>query len=74
MSERQEGVVKFFNDKKGFGFITPNGGGRDVFVHISSVQRSGLEGLVEGDRVSFETEPSRKEGKGDVAVKLKVLG
>jgi cold shock protein len=48
------GTVKFFNTQKGFGFITPTDGSRDVFVHISAVQRAGLDTLVEGQRVSYE--------------------
>jgi cold shock protein len=49
-----KGMVKFFNTQKGFGFITPDDGGPDVFVHISEVQRSGMDGLAEGDIVTFE--------------------
>jgi CspA family cold shock protein len=63
------GVVKFFNKTKGFGFITPDTGGKDVFVHVTAVERSGLSGLDEGMRVSFETEPD-KHGKGPKAVNL----
>jgi CspA family cold shock protein len=66
---RQMGVVKFFNKTKGFGFITPDTGGKDVFVHVTAVERSGLSGLDEGMRVSFETEPD-KHGKGPKAVNL----
>jgi cold shock protein len=68
---RQTGVVKFFNQTKGFGFIVPDGGGADVFVHISAVQRSGLETLPDGARVSFETEPD-KRGKGPKAINLQL--
>ncbi len=57
------GTVKFFNDQKGFGFIQPDNGGTDVFVHVSAVERSGLRGLVEGQKVSFETETDRRSGK-----------
>jgi cold shock protein len=57
------GTVKFFNDQKGFGFIQPDTGGPDVFVHVSAVERSGLRGLVEGQKVSFETETDRRSGK-----------
>ncbi len=57
------GTVKFFNDQKGFGFIQPDNGGADVFVHVSAVERSGLRGLVEGQKVSFETETDRRSGK-----------
>ena len=48
------GTVKFFNMTKGYGFITPDGGGQDVFVHISAVQKAGYSGLAEGARVSYE--------------------
>lgn len=57
------GTVKFFNMSKGFGFIAPEDGGNDVFVHISAVERSGLAGLVDGQKVSFDAEPDPK-GKG----------
>ena len=50
------GTVKWFNDAKGFGFITPDGGGKDVFVHVSAVERAGMRTLNEGQRVSFDTE------------------
>jgi CspA family cold shock protein len=53
------GTVKFFNTTKGFGFIQPSDGGKDVFVHISAVQRAGLPGLNEGDKVSFEVVTER---------------
>ena len=66
---RQTGTVKFFNNTKGFGFITPEKGGKDVFVHISAVEKSGIGSLDEGMRVSFETEPD-KRGKGPKAVNL----
>lgn len=65
------GTVKFFNTQKGFGFITPDEGGNDVFVHITAVQASGLEGLNDGQRVTFETEPD-KRGKGPKAVNLQL--
>lgn len=67
----QSGTVKFFNKEKGYGFITPDDGARDVFVHISAVERSGLAALDDGQRVSFETEPDPK-GKGPKAVNLGV--
>jgi cold shock protein len=57
------GTVKFFNDQKGYGFIQPDDGGKDVFVHVSAVERSGLRGLVEGQKVSFEIETDRRSGK-----------
>ena len=53
------GVVKFFNTGKGFGFIAPDGGGKDVFVHITALQRSGIQELAEGQKVSFEVAPGR---------------
>ena len=65
----QTGTVKFFNTEKGFGFIKPDNGGADIFVHISAVQASGLNGLVENQKVSYETEPD-KRGKGPKAVNL----
>lgn len=68
---RQTGTVKFFNHLRGFGFITPDDGGKDVFVHISAVEQSGLPTPEEGMRVSFETQPDRR-GKGPQAVNLQV--
>lgn len=53
------GTVKWFNNKKGFGFIVPDGGGSDVFVHISAVEKSGLRGLDEGQKISYELAPDR---------------
>jgi cold shock protein len=57
-----EGTVKFFNTTKGFGFIQPNDGSKDAFVHISAVERSGLSTLNEGQKVSYELETGR-DGK-----------
>jgi len=57
------GTVKWFNPAKGFGFIQPDGGGQDVFVHISAVERAGMNELQEGQRISFELEDDRKSGK-----------
>jgi CspA family cold shock protein len=57
------GTVKWFNSTKGFGFIQPNDGGADVFVHISAVERAGMGSLNEGDKVSYELEKDRKSGK-----------
>ena len=57
------GTVKFFNTNKGFGFIQPDDGGKDAFVHISAVERSGLTGLNEGDKVNYELVPDRRSGK-----------
>jgi cold shock protein len=57
------GTVKFFNSTKGFGFISPDDGGSDVFVHISAVERAGLSGLNDGDQVDFQLEQDRRSGK-----------
>ena len=57
------GTVKWFNAAKGFGFIQPDGGGQDVFVHISAVERAGMNDLQEGQKISFELEDDRKSGK-----------
>lgn len=57
------GTVKFFNESKGYGFIQPEDGSKDVFVHISAVERSGLRSLSEGQKVSFEIETDRRSGK-----------
>ena len=57
------GTVKFFNSQKGFGFIQPTDGGPDVFVHVSAVERAGMRGLVEGQKVSFDVESDRRTGK-----------
>ncbi|MCZ3378946.1 MULTISPECIES: cold-shock protein [Rhizobium] len=64
-----KGTVKFFNQDKGFGFITPDGGAKDVFVHISALQASGIQSLREGQQVTFDTEPDRM-GKGPKAVNI----
>ena len=66
------GTVKWFNIAKGFGFIQPDGGGGDVFVHISAVERSGLSTLNDGQKVSFEEERDPKRGKTS-AVNIKAL-
>jgi cold shock protein len=57
------GTVKWFNSQKGFGFIQPNDGGNDVFVHISAVERSGLSNLAEGQKVSYEVKVDPRRGK-----------
>lgn len=57
------GTVKWFNTQKGYGFIQPDGGGPDVFVHISAVERSGLQGLNEGQKISYELTADRRTGK-----------
>ena len=63
------GIVKFFNPAKGFGFIAPEGGGKDVFVHASALEAAGMHFLKEGDKVTFEVQP---DPKGSKAVNLKV--
>lgn len=57
------GTVKWFNDQKGFGFIQPEDGTKDVFVHISAVERAGMRGLAEGQKISYELETDRRTGK-----------
>ena len=57
------GTVKWFNETKGYGFITPDGGGNDVFVHISAVERAGLRSLNEGQKVSYELVADKRSGK-----------
>jgi CspA family cold shock protein len=57
------GTVKWFNSQKGFGFIQPDAGGQDVFVHISAVERSGMSNLAEGQKVNFEVAQDRRTGK-----------
>lgn len=57
------GTVKFYNETKGFGFIAPNDGGKDVFVHATALERAGMRSLVEGQQVTFETEADRRSGK-----------
>jgi cold shock protein len=67
-----KGTVKWFNPDKGFGFIQPDDGGGDAFVHISAVERSGLNDLREGQKLEFELLPDRKSGKMS-AENLKIL-
>lgn len=57
------GTVKWFNSTKGFGFIQPDAGGPDVFVHISAVERAGLNGLTDGQKISYEITQDRRTGK-----------
>jgi CspA family cold shock protein len=68
----QQGTVKFFNAERGYGFITPDTGGRDIFVHITALEQAGLPALNEGQRVAFEIEADKK-GKGPKAVDLQLL-
>jgi CspA family cold shock protein len=58
-----QGTVKFFNDQKGFGFIQPDDGGKDVFVHVSAVERAGMRVLNEGQKIAFDVVADRKTGK-----------
>jgi CspA family cold shock protein len=62
-----QGTVKFFNGQKGFGFIVQDNGGPDVFVHVSAVERAGMTGLVEGQKISFDIEADRRTGKSNAA-------
>jgi CspA family cold shock protein len=71
-SMSQQGTVKFFNADKGYGFIIPDDGGRDIFVHITAVERAGLNSLNKGQRVSYEIEADKK-GKGPNAVDLQAV-
>ena len=64
------GTVKFFNTSKGFGFIAPEGGGKDVFVHASAVEAAGMRTLVEGQKVSFDIQP---DARGSKAANLKAV-
>ena len=57
------GTVEFYNDQKGFGFIQPDNGSKDVFVHATALERAGMHGLVEGQKVSFDTAEDRRSGK-----------
>ncbi len=57
------GTVKFYNDQKGFGFIAPDSGGDDVFVHATALERAGMHGLSEGQKVSFDTAVDERSGK-----------
>ena len=59
----QTGTVKWFNGQKGFGFIEPEDGGKDVFVHATALERAGISRLVEGQKVSFDTEQDSRSGK-----------
>jgi cold shock protein len=58
-----QGTIKFFNDQKGFGFIQPDDGGKDVFVHISAVERAGMRALNEGQKIAFDVVADRRTGK-----------
>ena len=59
----QVGTVKFYNDQKGYGFIQPDDGSKDVFVHATALERAGMRALTEGQKVSFDTQEDRRTGK-----------
>jgi len=63
----QTGTVKFYNINKGFGFIQPDDGSKDVFVHATAIERAGMRDLREGQKVSFEVETDRRSGKSAAA-------
>ncbi len=69
---RQSGTVKFYSSKKGYGFIIPDEGDTDLFVHVTAVERSGIAVLDQGMRVTFETQPD-KRGKGPKAINLEAV-
>ncbi|MGO8955560.1 MAG: cold-shock protein [Rhodomicrobium sp.] len=61
------GTVKFYNGQKGFGFIQPDNGGKDVFVHATALERAGIRNLVEGQKVTFDIEEDRRTGKSSAS-------
>jgi CspA family cold shock protein len=65
-----QGIVKWYNEQRGYGFIQPAGGGKDVFVHASALERAGLRGLSEGQKVSYDLQTDRRSGRTS-AVNLK---
>ena len=67
MTATNTGTVKWFNDQKGFGFIQPDNGGNDVFVHISAVERAGMRSLKEGQKISYDVQRDPKKGKDSAA-------
>ncbi len=66
------GTVKWYNETKGYGFIQPDSGGKDVFVHATALERAGMRGLVEGQKISYVVEADRRTGK-EAAGNLKAL-
>lgn len=69
---RENGTVKFFNQAKGYGFVSPENSGKDVFVHVTAVQKSGIPELSEGMKISFEVQAD-KRGRGPQAVNLQLI-
>ena len=69
---RENGTVKFFNHSRGFGFVQPDDGGKDVFLHASALERSGIPAVNEGDKVSFEIEDDTR-GRGKQATNVQIL-
>jgi CspA family cold shock protein len=69
---RRNGTVKFFNQAKGYGFVTPDGGGKDIFVHITAVQKSGIPELNEGTKISFDVQDDA-QGRGPQAIELQLI-
>jgi CspA family cold shock protein len=61
------GTVKFFNSMKGFGFIAPDDGSKDVFVHVTAIEAAGMRGLVEGQKIAFDVQTDRRSGKAAAA-------
>jgi CspA family cold shock protein len=66
------GTVKFFNHSRGFGFIEPEDGGKDVFVHVTAVEQAGISSLEEGDKVEYEVKPDERSGKSSAGDLKKV--
>ena len=65
----QTGTVKFFNSSKGFGFVTPDGGAKDVFLHVTALERAGMSSIEDGTKITFDVEPDTR-GKGPKAVNV----
>jgi CspA family cold shock protein len=68
--ERRQGIVKWFNGAKGYGFIAPDGGGEDIFVHYTAIESAGYRSLNEGDRVEFSVEQGKKGLQAARVIKL----
>jgi cold shock protein len=68
---RQTGIVKFFNAAKGYGFITPDGGSKDVFVHVTALEQAGIRGVDEGTKLTFDVEDDRR-GRGKQATNIEL--